>query len=307
LANKQTITGISLAVLATFIWAGNFIIARGVHDQIPPVSLAFYRWLLASLLMLPFAWNKFNTEWMTVKRNGWYFLAAAITGVSMFNTFVYIGGHYTSAINLSLIGTTSSPIISVLLAGFFLREKIGWMKVAGMIVCITGVLYLLSKGNPQNLLSLQFTKGDAWVLLAALVFSIYNTLVKRKPSAVSPINFLFVVFAAGTIMLFPFYIWEIMHSKPVLWTINLSLIILYLGIAASVICFMIWNTAIHKLGAGRTALFGNLIPVFASLEAVWILNEKITWVHVISFGLVIIGLLIANYTSPTRGVVDRKV
>ncbi|HEX2629710.1 MAG TPA: DMT family transporter [Chitinophagaceae bacterium] len=295
--NKNTITGISLAVLATFIWAGNFIIARGVHDKIPPVSLAFYRWLLATLIMLPITWNRFKVEWVAVKRSTWYLLAVGITGVSMFNTFVYVGGHYTSAINLSLIGTTSSPIISVALAAIFLREKIGWMKLVGMIICISGVLYLLSEGNPEKLSSFQFTKGDTWVLLAALVFSIYNTLVKRKPAAISPINFLFVVFAAGTILLFPFYVWEIMHSAPVAWTINLVLIILYLGIGASVICFMIWNMAIHKLGAGTTALFGNLIPVFATLEAVLILNEQITWIHVISFSLVIIGLLIANYTT----------
>jgi drug/metabolite transporter (DMT)-like permease len=133
-----------------------------------------------------------------------------------------------------------------------------------------------------------------------LAFSIYNTLVKRKPAAISPINFLFVVFAMGTIILFPFYVWEIMHSKPVVWTINLVLIILYLGIGASVLCFMIWNTAIHKLGAGTTALFGNLIPVFATLEAILILNEQITWVHGISFTLVIIGLLIANYKTIFR-------
>ncbi len=122
----------------------------------------------------------------------------------MFNTFVYVGGHYTSAINLSLIGTTSSPIISVALAAIFLREKIGWMKLVGMIICISGVLYLLSEGNPEKLSSFQFTKGDTWVLLAALVFSIYNTLVEKgKPAAISPINFLFVVFAAGTILLIP--------------------------------------------------------------------------------------------------------
>jgi drug/metabolite transporter (DMT)-like permease len=300
LRNKQTLTGISLAVLATFIWAGNFIIARGVHDQIPPVSLAFYRWLLASLIMLPFGWQRFSVEWIAVKRSGWYLLVAAVTGVTMFNTFVYVGGHYTSAINLSLIGTTSSPIISVALAAVFLHERIGWMKLVGMIICITGVLYLLSKGDLQNLLSLQFTRGDGWVLLAALAFSIYNTLVKRKPAAISPINFLFVVFAMGTIILFPFYVWEIMHSKPIVWTINLVLIILYLGIGASVLCFMIWNTAIHKLGAGTTALFGNLIPVFATLEAILILNEQITWVHGISFTLVIIGLLIANYKTIFR-------
>src|SRR4029078_12241072 len=103
-----------------------------------------------------------------------YFFWISLTGVSVFNTFVYIAGHYTSAINMALIGTTSSPIMSVVLARIFLKEKIGGLKILGILLCITGVLFLLSKGNINNLLSLKFTTGDGWVLLAALSFAIYN-------------------------------------------------------------------------------------------------------------------------------------
>ncbi|MBK5271414.1 MAG: DMT family transporter [Bacteroidia bacterium] len=291
---RQIFIGIGLAVLATLIWSGNFIVARGMYKQIPPVSLAFYRWLCASIIILPFAIKKFRTEWPAIKKSWHYFFWISLTGVSLFNTFVYIGGHYTSAINLALIGTTSSPIISVVLARIFLKEKIGWFKIIGMILCVCGILFLLSKGNIKNLLTFHFTKGDIWVLLAAFFFSVYNTMVKKKPASITPVNFLFVVFSFGTILLLPFYFWEVSHTVPTVWNIKVILVILYLGIGASVICYFIWNIAIHKLGAGRTALFGNLIPVFSSIEAVLILHEQFTWVHIVSMTIVFSGILLAN-------------
>jgi drug/metabolite transporter (DMT)-like permease len=297
-SNRRNIyTGIGLAVLATFIWSGNFIVARGVNKQIPPISLNFYRWLCASVIIFPFAIKKFKAEWQVVKQSLPYFFWISFTGVTLFNTFVYIGGHYTSAINLALIGTTSSPVIAIILARIFLKEKIGWLKIWGIILCVGGILFLLSRGDFRNLLSFRFTAGDGWILLAALTFAIYNTMVKKRPVSVTPVNFLFVVFSFGTILLFPFYLWELFHTVPVEWNIKLLSIIFYLGLGASVICFLIWNIAIHKLGAGRTALFGNLIPVFSSLEAVIILNEKFSWIHVVSMLIVFTGLLLANFRS----------
>ncbi len=292
---KNIYIGVGLAALAALIWSGNFIIAKGVNKEIPPLSLNFYRWVIASVIILPFAIKQFKAEWKLVRRSWHFFFWISLNGIALFNTFVYIGAHYTSAINLALIGTTSSPIMSVIFARIFLKEKIGWMKLAGMIVCTIGVLFLLSRGNFQNLLSLHFSTGDLWVLLAAFSFAVYNTMVKKKPTGISPINFLFVIFSFGTLMMLPFFAWELYSSTPVEWNGNLIFSILYLGIAASVICFLIWNIAISKLGAGRTALFGNLIPVFSSIEAAIILHEDFTWIHITSMAIVFVGILLANW------------
>lgn len=234
-------------------------------------------------------------EWKIVKRSWHYLFWASLTGITLFNTFVYIGAHYTTAINLALIGTTTSPIIAIVMAKIFLKEKIGWLKTAGMALCIGGVVFLLSRGSFQNLVSLNFTKGDGWILLAALCFAVYNTLVRKRPSGISPVNYLFVIFSFGTLLLLPFYFWEMANTVPVKWNSELLLIILYLGAGASVICFLCWNIAIGKLGAGRTALFGNLIPVFSSVEAAFLLNEEFTWIHVVSIVLVFAGILMANW------------
>lgn len=293
-ARNSVFTGIVLAILATLIWSGNFIIARGVIKDIPPVTLAFYRWLTATIIIAPFAWKYFIAEIKIVKYNPLFFLLAAVTGVSMFNTFVYVAGHYSSAINMAILGTCSSPIMSVILARIFLKERVPGLRVIGMIVCVAGILLLLSKGNIENLFALRFTKGDWWMLAAALTFAIYNTTVRKKPPGMHPVNFLFVIFLLGTIMLLPFYLYELEKKGGIaIDTANISAII-YLGLGASVICFHIWNKAIHALGSGRTALFGNLIPIFSSIEAVIILNEQFLWIYVISMILVFAGIILAN-------------
>ncbi len=293
-SQNKVLIGVLLAVLATIIWSGNFIIARGVIEEIPPVTLAFYRWVTATLILLPFVWNTIRKEWPLVKNRLWYFILAAVAGVTLFNTFVYIAGHYSDAINLALIGTTSSPIMSVILARIFLNEKITWLRVLGLLVCIAGVLTLLSMGHWEKLLSLSFSKGDWWMLGAAFTFAVYNVSAKRKPKSMSNSNFLFTVFLIGTICLLPFYIMEWQSKGGI--AINFSNIaaIVYLGLGASVICFLLWNIAIGHLGAGRASLFGNLIPVFSSIEAVIILQEKIKGYHIASFLLVIAGLVVAN-------------
>jgi len=291
----QIITGISLAILATLIWSGNFVIARGVINDIPPVTLAFYRWLSAAILIFPFVWKYFLPELKHVKERPWYFLLTAVTGVSMFNTFVYIAGHFSTAINMALLGTCSSPIMSVIFARIFLKERLTLMRIAGMLVCIAGVLLLLSKGQFETLLNFQFTNGDWWILAAAFTFAIYNTAVKRKPREMHPANFLFTIFLIGAVILLPFYVYELNSKGGITFNLSNFGSILYLGLGASVICFLIWNKTIAILGTGRTALFGNLIPVFSSIEAVLLLNEKITYVHIISFILVVAGLIIANF------------
>lgn len=291
---RNTYIGIALALITTIIWSGNFIIARDLYEQIPPVSLAFYRWALASVIILVVGYKKFIAEKTIVFKNWKYFFWVALTGITLFNTFIYVAGHTTTATNMALIGTTTAPIFAIIISAIFLREQVTPLRLTGLLFCISGVVLLLSKGSINTLLTFRFTAGDVWILLAAFVFSIYTVLVKRKPGTISPVTFLFVIFIGGTLLLLPFFIIEKIVTPPVQWNGHLLGSILYVGIGASVIAFFFWNTAIARVGAVRTALFGNLIPVFSALEAVWLLGESITTVHLISGALVITGLVLAN-------------
>jgi drug/metabolite transporter (DMT)-like permease len=261
---------------------------------VPPISLSFYRWFLASLILLPFALKKVAAERKLLVNHLPYLFFVALTGISLFNTFLYVAAHTTTAINLAIIGTTSSPVFSIILAAIFLKERIGLLRVLGLLVCISGILMLLTGGDPGKLVALEFTKGDAWVLLAALTFAIYNTLVKKKPAAISPLNFLFSTFMLGSVILFPFFLYEKSNEPAIDWNNNLYAIIFYLAAGTSVLAYFCWNMAIGKLGSARTALFGNLIPIFSIIEAVILLDEAFTTIHIISGLLIVAGLVMAN-------------
>jgi drug/metabolite transporter (DMT)-like permease len=294
---KNSYSGIALALMTVIIWSGNFIIARGVYKQIPPVSLAFYRWSLASVIIFFVGYKKFVEEKNFVFSNRKYLFWVALLGITLFNTFIYIAGHSTSAINLALIGTTAAPIFVTIISAGFLKERITPLRLAGLLLCIAGVVVLISRGSIATLLAFRFSAGDLWTLMSALVFSIYTILVKQKPATISPATFLFTIFIGGALLLLPFFIAEKIVMPPVTWDRNLLISIGYLGIGTSVIGFFGWNAAIARIGSVRTALFGNLIPIFAAIEAVWLLGETITVVHVVSGALVITGLVLANLKS----------
>lgn len=295
--SNHTVQGFLLAIIATLLWSGNFIIARKVSNAISPVSLAFFRWTCASLVLLPFAYKQVIAEWSPLKANWRILTWIALTGIALFNTFVYVAGHNTTAINMALIGTTSSPIFATAMAVIFLKERLGFYRIIGMIICILGIVLLISKGSWEVLFSFKFSSGDTWILAGAFAFAVYNILVRKKPVNISALSFLLIIFVLGSLMLFPFFIIEQLTVKnPTDWSPTLLGSILYLGIGTSVLAFWCWNLAISKLGAGRTVLFGNLIPIFSTLEAILILGETVTPMHFYSGILVISGLVIANIT-----------
>ncbi|MFI5153614.1 MAG: DMT family transporter [Chitinophagales bacterium] len=299
-STKNIYAGISLAVLATLIWSGNYVVARGIIKEMPPVSLGFYRWALASVLIAPLAWRNFLLERKAVWENRKYIFWTALTGVTIFNTFIYLAGHYSPAINLALIASTAAPVFAIILAAIFLHEIIGPLRIVGMVICFVGILYLLSGGRLRSLQEFRFGKGDLLIFISAFSFAVYSILVRKRPAVISPIVFLFVIFTLGTACLFPFYFYEVLHTEPVHWNKNMLLIIFYLGLGNSIISFFCWNSAISRLGASRAALFANLIPVFSAIEAVLFLGEEFSRVHLISGLLIILGLMIANLRTKGR-------
>lgn len=286
--------GILLAVAATIIWSFNFIIAKWVVGVIPPISLAFWRWSVAAIIMIIFFFKTNIAHLHYLKKHWLYFLVTGLFGVTLFNTLLYIASTSTPAINLSMIGTTTTPIVSIILASIFLNEKIYLQRVIGMIITFIGILILITKADWQVLLQFKFTEGDWWLIGSAVSFAIYNILVKKQPKGIPPTAFLTYVFTVGAILIIPAYIWETGGTTPFEWNNANIGIIAYLAIGTSVLSFLFWNGSIKRLGAGTTSIFGNLIPIFSTIEAVLILKEPFTLLHTVSAVFIIVGLVLAN-------------
>lgn len=292
--NNYSLSGYLFAIIATAIWSGNFIVARGLSEDIPPVSLAFWRWLVAIVFFLPFALKPVINEWSVIKANLGYLSLVSLLGITTFNTLIYIAGQSTTAINLSLISLTV-PIFIVLLSYFILKESITKNKIIGLVLVFFGVFILFSKGKFSLFLPINFTIGDLWMLLAAFVFGVYSVLLKKKPKELSIWSFQLSTFIIGLMLLLPFYLWEV--SVVPVFEVNRRIIfaILYIGVFASLTAFILWNKAIIIIGATKTGMVYYSLPLFSGFLAHLFLNEKIGLVHLFSAVFIVSGIVIANY------------
>ena len=179
-ARQQALSGYLFALGATAIWSGNFIVARGLSDIVPPISLAFWRWVVAVIAFLPFALKPAIAERQQLLQNIRYLSVTALLGVTVFNTLIYVASHTTSALNLSLIAITF-PIFIIVLSRLFYGEKITANKLLGVALVTMGVVVLITKGKLSVLHDISFAVGDLWMLSASVIFAIYSILVKQKP------------------------------------------------------------------------------------------------------------------------------
>jgi len=305
LQNRKIILGYFFALGATAIWSGNFIIARGLNESIPPISLAFWRWVVAVVVFLPFALKPLIVEWDILKENIPYLSITSLLGITIFNTLIYFAGHTTTAINLSLISITF-PVFIVILSRIFFRELLTVNKGIGIILVATGVVLLITKGSPSKLLNISFAIGDVWMLVAAITFAIYSILLKRKPKELSIWAFQLSTFILGLIFLFPFYIWEYVTVPPVEFDTKTVFAILYVGIFASLSAFVLWNKAIVTVGPSKAGMIYYTLPLFSGFLAYFFLEEDISIIHFYSVSLIVSGIFIANYGFKNLKIASMK-
>lgn len=288
------------AIMATVIWSGNFIVARGLIDTIPPVSLAYWRWLVAVIALAPLAIKPLMADWPVIKENKLYICITSILGVSVFNTLIYIASHTTTAINLSLIAITF-PVFIILLSRILYHELLTANKALGVFLVILGVVTLITKGDVTILKNINFTQGDLWMLLAAITFALYSLLLKKKPAQLGTRSFQMITFSTGLIFLTPFYIWEATTTEFQIQSITSPTLysILYLGLFASLASYILWGKAVEKIGPTKSSMIYYSLPIFSGLLAYLFLGESIESIHLLSMLLIVIGILTAIYEKKT--------
>jgi drug/metabolite transporter (DMT)-like permease len=299
--SKPMLIGFAYAIAATIIWSGNFIVARDLSDEIAPLTLAFWRWVVAILALLPFAIKPLLAQKVWIKVNIVYLSIVSLFGVTLFNSLIYYASHSSSAINLSLIAITF-PIFILVLSRIFLAEAISWNKLAGIGLVAAGILLLISKGELSVLAELTFAQGDILMLIASLIFAIYSMLLRQKPEGISVPAFQLASFIVGLVFLFPFYLVELyfIPTKNLEGSVIMS--ILYVGIFASLLAFILWNKAISIIGAINAGMVYYSLPIFSGVLAIVILDEAVTSLHLYSTLLVLLGILLAVIYSPKKAI-----
>ncbi len=291
---SKSATGYLFALAATIIWSGNFIVARALSDSIPPVTLAFLRGLATVVLLIPFGIRGLRRDIAIVRRHLGYLALAAFFGVTLSNTLVYIAAHTSQTLNLSLIALCS-PIFLATFARLFLHDTLTFGRIAGLITATLGAVLLITGGRISRLLSLTFSEGDVIMFVQAAAFALYSILVQVKPAELSSGVFLSSMFVLGWLLLVPWFVWELTtQGTAISFSPTALAAIIYLAVGPSLLAYLCWNRALRTIGPIRTALVYYCLPLFSGIEAFWLLNEPISWVHAISGILILAGVIVAT-------------
>lgn len=278
-----------LAALPPLFWAGNFVLARALHAEIPPLALAFWRWLLALLILLPLCHRRLAAQWGLL-RAGWRSLSLlALLGVSGYNSLAYIGLQTTTATNAVLLTSTTSVLI-LGLSWVLLGRRIGLGQGLGMVLSLAGVAIIVGEGDPARLAHLRLTTGDLWILAAGLDWALYSVCLRWRPAGLDPLVFLTATVGLGTLPLAGLYGWDLGQGNRFDPTpVNLAALA-YVALLPSVLAYVIWNHAVARLGANRTGQYIHLLPVFGALLAALLLGERWRWFHWVGVALIALGI-----------------
>lgn len=289
-----------LLVLTTLFWSGNFVLSRGMHADIPPLALSFWRWALALLIMLVFSWRTCWRQSDIIVRERKYIIIQGLLGVTGFNSLIYLAVQTTTAVNAVLINSCT-PILIALCALLINKEPLSPRQWTGILLSLSGVTLIMVGGDLGSLVELDFNRGDLLVLCAGLVWALYSVNLKSFPQDLHPFSYQTGIMIAGLIGILPFYLLELgMGYQMVVNTPTLTTIV-YVAIFPSVLAFIFWNRAVRDIGATRAGSFIHLMPVFSSILAIVFLGESIELFHLQGIGLVFGGIFLATYGGVRSG------
>lgn len=285
-----------LLVFATLFWSGNFVLSKAMSTQMPPVSLAFWRWSMALVVVAVASWRKVRSDWPQIKQAVPVLIPISMLGIAIFNTLIYVGLQDTTALN-SLLLQSFFPIVVAAISFFFLKENLRIAQWLGILVSLLGTLLLLAQGEFSTLLSASFNQGDLWVIAAVVCYAVYTILLKYRPN-VHALSFLFITFLLGTLMIIPFYLWEHLYRAQVIWNWQAVATVAYLAIFPSFVSYLFFNEAVRKIGANTAGLFSHLVPLFGSLMAILFLEENFYYYHALGAAFIFGGifLVVSNKT-----------
>ena len=283
-----------LLTLAPLFWAGNFVVARSIHEVVPPISLAFWRWILA-LAIYGLIFGKPLLKKRRLVWNHWKLLAVlGLTSVTNFSVFIYLALNAAPVVNTALVNSFY-PILIVVFAWIGFRDRVTVQQVTGILISLCGLLWILSRGRPAMLLGLQISTGDLYTLAAGINWALYSVLLRKKPPELDHFVFLGAIMIFGTLFLFPIYLASLSIGQGFALSAPAAGSILYVAIGPSILAYLCWNRGVIHVGANIAGIFVHLIPVFAILLAFIFLGERLQAFQIVGMVLIFSGIFLTTF------------
>lgn len=281
--------------------ASNVIIGRASVDTMPPIALAFWRWLTAVLILLPLVAGGLKRHRAALLAGWRRLLLLGGLGMGVCGAFVYIGLETTTATNAGLIYAIS-PVAMIVLGAVFRGERITGLQVAGILAAILGVVVILTRGHPEALLALRFTVGDLWILAAGLGWAVYTVTLRHSFKGVPTLPLFTAIAAAGTLLLLPATVVEGLAGAPVVLTPAAVASVIGVAVFASILALGSYQKAVDMVGSAKAGPFMYLMPIYGAGLAVLFLGETIAWFHVAGVALILPGVAVATLSKPAPAV-----
>ena len=290
----QNIKAYIMLVCATLFWAGNFMVGKFAFlENIPPMSLVFFRWFLVWLILLPFTYKEIIRHKDTIITNLPLLFFLAFTSVGLFNTFTYLSLVHTQVINASLFNT-AIPAAIIFLCFLLKIEKTNKFQILGLILSVFGILSIITKLDLNVLLSLKFNKGDLIMIGGVITWGLYSAFLKNKKFTLPLLTLVQVLCTFGLIFIFPQFLYEFSQGLRINFNTNLYYTLIYLALFPSIGSYYCWAGAVAIIGANRAGIFLSLIPFFSTIMAIIFFNEQFEFFHLIGSILIILGLFLSN-------------
>ena len=290
---KKELLAYSLLVIQPIFMASNLVVARGGVEYIPPISLAFWRWLTVFLILLIFNYTIFSKKKIILKEYKKLFFLGFM-GCGVCGAFPFIAGQTTTIINMGII-YTSSPIFIILISYFFFKEKMSLLKIIGLISCLLGVIIIIIKGDYLALIELMFTKGDLWMLGASIGWALYSIFLFYWKSSLKVFERFTLISLFGALSLLPFYLTEEIFIKSTTFDTNFIIWVIFAAVSPGLIAFSLYTYAQRYLGATTTGFTLYLFTVYGAFYGILFFGENLKTFHVYGTVLVFLGVYLVKY------------
>jgi drug/metabolite transporter (DMT)-like permease len=273
--------------------ASNLIVARGGVEYVPPISLAFWRWTIVVILLLPFTYSLLVKNSKIIKKEFKKLFFLRSYGLWGLWSFPFLAGETTTVTNMGII-YTSSPIFIILISAIFFNEKINFTKIIGLVSCLIGVFTIIIKGDLDLLLNLNFTIGDLWMLAAAIGWALYSIYLFYWKSELPIFQRFTLVAFFGAVSLFPFYLIEEIVVERTIFNSEFFLWVLFAAISPGIIAFTLYTMAQKSLGASLTGFTLYIFTIYAAIYGFILFDEQLEIYHLFGTILVFIGVYLAK-------------
>jgi drug/metabolite transporter (DMT)-like permease len=287
-----------LLPLAAASWAGNHVLARAVGGHVPPASLAVARWIIVALAVLPFALVRLRADWREIKRRPGLMVLFAVTGGGAFGTLQFTALHFTTALNMGVVGSVA-PAFIVAASFILFRDRLTAAQLFGVLVSLSGVVAIVSRLDPGRLAGFSFNGGDLIIIANMVLWAIYSACLRLRP-AIHPMTFILSMAVISGFGNLPFaalehaFGYRLQATELTMWTA------LYAAFVTTLLAYAAWNRGVDIVGAPRAGAFLHTVPLFSALLATTLLGETIEPYHILGFALILAGVSLAARPSEAQ-------